>query len=67
MGTLRPVTAYARDFAGDPGSLEHEPAPRMPKTTGEVGALRVRAGQSVALARQLQPAAEIVAELVSGL
>jgi demethoxyubiquinone hydroxylase (CLK1/Coq7/Cat5 family) len=39
----------------------------MAGTAGEVGALSLWAGQSVALARQLQPAAEIVAELVSGL
>jgi hypothetical protein len=36
-------------------------------TTGEIEALSMWAGQSVALARQVQPAAQIVAELVSGL
>jgi hypothetical protein len=36
-------------------------------TTGEIEALSLWAGQSVALAKQSQPAAEIVAELVSRL
>jgi len=39
----------------------------MVGTTGDVEALSLWAGQSVALARQPQPAAEIVAELVAGL
>jgi hypothetical protein len=39
----------------------------MVGTTGEIEALSLWAGQSVALARQRQPAAEIVAELASGL
>jgi hypothetical protein len=39
----------------------------MVGTTGDVEALSMWAGQSVALARQSQPAAEIVAELVAGL
>jgi nitronate monooxygenase len=45
----------------------YEPAPPMVGTTGDIEALSMWAGQSVALARQPQPAAEIVAELVSGL
>ena len=36
-------------------------------TTGEVEALSLWAGQSVALAKRPQPAAEIVAELISHL
>jgi len=36
-------------------------------TTGDVDALSLWAGQSVALARRVQPAAEIVADLVSRL
>ena len=36
-------------------------------TTGDVDALSLWAGQSVALARRVQPAAEIVRELVAGL
>jgi NAD(P)H-dependent flavin oxidoreductase YrpB (nitropropane dioxygenase family) len=39
----------------------------MVGTTGDVEAASLWAGQSVALARQPQTAAEIVAELVSGL
>ena len=37
----------------------------MVGTTGEIEALSLWAGQSVALAKRPQPAAEIVAELVS--
>jgi nitronate monooxygenase len=43
----------------------HEPAPPMVGTTGQIEPLSLWAGQSVALATQTQPAAEIVAELVS--
>ncbi len=39
----------------------------MRGTTGEIEALSLWAGQSVALARQAQPAADIVAELTSRL
>jgi nitronate monooxygenase len=35
-------------------------------TTGDIEALSMWAGQSVALARKPRPAAEIVAELVAG-
>ena len=47
--------------------VRYEPAPPMVGTTGDIEALSLWAGQSVALARQPQPAAEIVAELVSRL
>ena len=36
-------------------------------TTGDIEALSLWAGQSVALAKRTQPAADIVAELASGL
>ncbi len=52
--------------SGDP-ILRYSPAPPMVGTTGEIEALSLWAGQSVALARQSQPAAEIVAELISRL
>jgi hypothetical protein len=39
----------------------------MAGTTGEIEALSLWARQSVALAKQRQPAADIVTELVSGL
>jgi nitronate monooxygenase len=51
---------------GDP-IVRYSPAPPMVGTTGEIEALSLWAGQSVALANKRQPAAEIVAELVSGL
>jgi nitronate monooxygenase len=50
--------------SGDP-ILRYSPAPPMVGTTGEIEALSLWAGQSVALANRRQPAAEIVAELVS--
>jgi nitronate monooxygenase len=52
--------------SGDP-ILRYSPAPPMIGTTGEIEALSQWAGQSVALATQPQPAAEIVSELVSRL
>ena len=52
--------------SGEP-ILRYSPAPPMVGTTGEIEALSLWAGQSVALAKQTQPAAEIVAELVSRL
>jgi NAD(P)H-dependent flavin oxidoreductase YrpB (nitropropane dioxygenase family) len=52
--------------SGDP-IVRYSPAPPMVGTTGEIEALSLWAGQSVALARRTQPAAEIVAELVSRL
>jgi nitronate monooxygenase len=52
--------------SGDP-ILRYSPAPPMVGTTGEIEPLSLWAGQSVALAKRSQPAAEIVAELVSRL
>jgi nitronate monooxygenase len=54
-------------FASGDGILRYSPAPPMVRTTGEIEALSLWAGQSVGLARQRQPAAEIVDELVSRL
>ena len=54
-------------FADGEPIVRYETAAPMAGTTGDVEALSLWAGQSVALARQLQPAGEIVAELVSGL
>ena len=45
--------------------VRYSPTPPLVGTTGEIEALSLWAGQSVGLARQTQPAAEIVAELVS--
>ena len=47
--------------------VRYEPAPRMAGTTGDIEALSMWAGQSVALARQPQSAADIVTELTSRL
>jgi NAD(P)H-dependent flavin oxidoreductase YrpB (nitropropane dioxygenase family) len=52
--------------AGEP-ILRYSPAPPLVGTTGDIEALSLWAGQSVALAKQTQPAADIVAELVSRL
>ncbi len=54
-------------FASGEGIVRYEPAPPMVGTTGDIEALSLWAGQSVALAAHTQPAADIVAELVSGL
>ena len=54
-------------FASGEPILRYSPAPPLVGTTGEIEALSLWAGQSVALAKQQQPAAEIVAELVSRL
>src|SRR5580704_3823557 len=54
-------------FASGEAIVRYEPAPPMVGTTGDIEALSMWAGQSVALARQPRPAAEIVAELVSRL
>ena len=54
-------------FASGESIVRHEPAPPMAGTTGEIEALSMWAGQSVALARQPQSAAEIVTELTSRL
>ncbi|MFD9398115.1 nitronate monooxygenase, partial [Streptomyces sp. NPDC060011] len=50
--------------SGEP-IVRYEPAPPMAGTTGDIEALSMWAGQSVALARRPQPAADIVAELTS--
>src|SRR5579863_1546204 len=52
-------------FASGEAIVRYEPAPPMVGTTGEIEPLSLWAGQSVGLARRSQPAAEIVAELVS--
>jgi nitronate monooxygenase len=54
-------------FASGEAIVRYEPAPPMAGTTGEIEALSMWAGQSVALARQPQSAADIVAELTSRL
>jgi NAD(P)H-dependent flavin oxidoreductase YrpB (nitropropane dioxygenase family) len=54
-------------FASGEGIVRYEPAPPMAGTTGDIEALSMWAGQSVALARKRQSAAEIVAELTSRL
>ncbi len=54
-------------FASGEPIVRYSPAPPLVGTTGEIEALSLWAGQSVALANQPQPAAEIVAELVSRL
>jgi len=54
-------------FASGEAIVRYEPAPPMVGTTGEIEAMSLWAGQSVALARRSQPAADIVAELVSRL
>jgi nitronate monooxygenase len=54
-------------FASGEAIVRYSPAPPMVGTTGEIEALSLWAGQSVALAKRQQPAAEIVAELVSRL
>jgi NAD(P)H-dependent flavin oxidoreductase YrpB (nitropropane dioxygenase family) len=54
-------------FASGEAIVRYEPAPPMVGTTGEIEALSMWAGQSVALARQPQSAADIVAELTSHL
>ena len=52
-------------FASGEPIVRYEPAPPMIGTTGEIEPLSLWAGQSVALARRSQPAAEIVTELVA--
>jgi nitronate monooxygenase len=54
-------------FASGEAIVRYEPAPPMDGTTGDIEALSMWAGQGVALARQRQPAADIVAELSSRL
>jgi nitronate monooxygenase len=52
-------------FASGEAIVRYEPAPPMAGTTGDIEALSMWAGQSVALARKPQSAAEIVTELTS--
>lgn len=47
--------------------VRYEPGAPMEGTTGDIEALSLWAGQSVALVKERQPVAAIVAELVSGL
>ena len=47
--------------------VRYEPGAPLAGTTGEIEALSMWAGQSVALVNRSQPAADIVAELVSAL
>ena len=54
-------------FASGESIVRYEPAPPMAGTTGAIEALSMWAGQSVALARQPQSAADIVTELTSRL
>jgi NAD(P)H-dependent flavin oxidoreductase YrpB (nitropropane dioxygenase family) len=54
-------------FGSGEAIVRYEPAPPMVGTTGDIEALSMWAGQSVALARKPQSAAEIVAELCSRL
>jgi nitronate monooxygenase len=52
-------------FASGEAIVRYEPAPPMVGTTGDIEALSMWAGQDVALVTERQPAADIVAELVS--
>jgi NAD(P)H-dependent flavin oxidoreductase YrpB (nitropropane dioxygenase family) len=52
-------------FASGESIVRYEPAPPMVGTTGDIEALSMWAGQGVALAKQSQSAADIVAELTS--
>jgi nitronate monooxygenase len=54
-------------FASGEAIVRYEPAPPMTGTTGDIEALSMWAGQSVALASKPQSVAEIVTELTSGL
>jgi NAD(P)H-dependent flavin oxidoreductase YrpB (nitropropane dioxygenase family) len=54
-------------FASGEAIVRYEPAPPMVGTTGDIEALSMWAGQSVALARHPQSAADIVTELTSRL
>jgi nitronate monooxygenase len=63
----RPGEGVIAHFASGDPILRYSPAPPLAGTTGEIEALSLWAGQSVALAKQTQPAAEIVAELISHL
>lgn len=58
--------AVARLASGEP-IVRYSSATAMAGATGDVGALSLWAGQSVGLARGTEPAAEIIAELISRL
>mgnify|MGYP001546141335 CR=1 FL=1 len=61
-------TANTLVYAKGKGIVVNEPSiVALNKTTGEIEALSLWAGQSVALVSRPQPAADIVAELVSRL
>ena len=62
-GEGEPIAAHA---SGEP-IVRYTSAPPAAGMSGDIDALSLWAGQSVALARRVQPAAEIVAELVSRL
>jgi nitronate monooxygenase len=63
----RPGEGVIAHFASGEEILRYETAAPLVGTTGDIDGLSLWAGQSVALAKQPQSAAEIVAELVSGL
>ncbi|HTW40693.1 MAG TPA: nitronate monooxygenase [Solirubrobacteraceae bacterium] len=63
----RPAEGVIAHFASGEPILRYAPAPPLVGTTGEIEALSLWAGQSVALATRQQPAAQIVAELVARL
>jgi NAD(P)H-dependent flavin oxidoreductase YrpB (nitropropane dioxygenase family) len=54
----------ARAASGEP-IVRYSSALALEGTTGDVGALSLWAGQSVALAKRTQPAADIIAELTT--
>ena len=54
-------------YGQDGPMVRYSSALALAGTTGDIEALSLWAGQSVALAKRTQPAADIVAELVSGL
>jgi hypothetical protein len=54
-------------FASGEAIVRYEPAPPMTGTTGKIEALSMWTGQSDALARKTQSAADIVAELTARL
>jgi NAD(P)H-dependent flavin oxidoreductase YrpB (nitropropane dioxygenase family) len=61
------VSDVIAHFGSGEAIVRYEPAPPMLGTTGDIEALSMWAGQAVSLATKRQPAAEIVAELVSRL
>jgi NAD(P)H-dependent flavin oxidoreductase YrpB (nitropropane dioxygenase family) len=63
----RPGEGVIARFPSGEEILRYEPGAPMVGTTGDIEALSLWAGQSVSLARQPQSAADIVAELVTGL